>query len=175
MKMIVEKVILSTYVDCCDREWSIWSRDILQKNGIDPYVYAEATGNLLIHGRGKFRNLMITGPENCVKTFMLKSLEIIYNAFSNPENDKYAWVGADKEHEITFQDFKWSSELIYCKDWLLFLKDEPVKLPSSKNQFATYVSVRSNIPNFITTKAKIEFTGKPNQSDNRETKMTDVR
>ena len=78
-----------------DVEWYICSRDILQKNSINPYISADAIRHLLIHGRGRFRNGMISGPANCGKTFMLKPLEIIYNAFSNPANDKYAWVGAD--------------------------------------------------------------------------------
>ena len=96
-----EKVRLSSCVDGHDMEWYICSRDILQKDGINPYVYADTILDLLILGRGKFRNVMITGPANCGKTFTLKPLEIIYNAFSNPTNDKYAWVGADNTKVIT--------------------------------------------------------------------------
>ena len=130
---------------------------------------------LLIHGCGKFRNVMITGPVNCGKTFTLKPLEIIYNAFSNPANDNYVWVGADKEEEITFQDFRWSSELIYWKKLLLLLKGEPVKLPSPKNQFVTDVYLKTDIPIFITSKAKTEFVEKHNMRDNQETEMMDVQ
>ena len=69
-------------------EWYICSREILQKNSINPYFYADAVRDLLIHGRGKFRNVTITGPANCGKTFMLKPLEIVCHAFSNQANDK---------------------------------------------------------------------------------------
>ena len=65
---------------------------------------------------------MKTGPTNCGKTFILKPLKIIYNAFRDPANDKYAWVGVDKEDEIILQHLQWSSELIYWKDLLLPLK-----------------------------------------------------
>ena len=82
---VLEKIRLSSCVDGFDMEWYICSRDILQKNGINPYVYADTIRDLLIHGRGKFRNVMITSPANCGKTFMLKSLDIIYDAFSNPK------------------------------------------------------------------------------------------
>ena len=51
-------------------EWYICSRDILQKNSIN-HVYADAIRDLLMHGRDKLRNVMITGP---VKTFALKPL-----------------------------------------------------------------------------------------------------
>ena len=116
-----------------DVEWYICSRDILQKNSINPYTSADAIRHLLIHGRGRFRNVMISGPANCGKTFMLKPLEIIYNAFSNPVNDKYALVGAEKAEMVILQDFRWSSELICWKDLLLLPEGEPVKLPSPKN------------------------------------------
>ena len=53
--------------------------------------------------------------------------------------------------------------------------DEPVKLPSPKNQFATDVCMKTDIPIFATSKAKVEFAGKHNMRDNRETEMTDVR
>ena len=118
---------------------------------------------------------MITFPANCGKNLMLKPLEIIYNAFSNPANDKYAWVGADNEEVIILEDCRWSSELICWKDLLLLLEDEPVKLLSSKNQFATDVCMKTDIPIFATSKAKVEFAGKHNMRDNRETEMTDVR
>ena len=58
----LEKVRLSSGVDGCDMEWFICLRDILQKNNINLYVYANAIKDLLIHGRGK------SGPANCGKT-----------------------------------------------------------------------------------------------------------
>ena len=71
-----------------------------------PYVYADVIRDLLIYLHGKFRDVMITGPGNFGKNFMLKLLEIIYHAFSNPANDKYAWVGVYNAEVITFQDFR---------------------------------------------------------------------
>ena len=171
---VLQKVRFSSYIDGCEMEWYICSHDILQKNGINPYVYAHVIRDLLIHGRGTFRNAMITGTENCVKTFVLKPLEIIYNAFSNPSNDKYAWVGADNAELIILQDFRWSSELICWKDLLLLVEGESVKLPSLKSQFATDVCIKTDIPIFATSKAKIEFLGKHSMRNNQEIKMMDV-
>ena len=95
--LVLERVRLSSCVDGCDMEWYICSRDILQKNSINPYIYADVIRDLLIHGSGKFRNIMITVPGNCGKTFMLKPLEIIYKTLSNPANDKYAWFDTDNQ------------------------------------------------------------------------------
>ena len=52
-----------------------------------------------------------------------------------------------------------------------FTASEPVKLPSPKKQFATDVCIKTDIPIFATSKAKIEFVGKHNMRDNRETEM----
>ena len=68
---VLEKVRLSSCVDGSDMELCTCSRDILQKNGINSYAYADAIRDVLIHALGKFRNAMITGPANCGKTFML--------------------------------------------------------------------------------------------------------
>ena len=115
---LLEIVRLSSCVDGCAMEFCICSRDILQKNGVNPYAYAETIRDLLMHERAKFRNVMITFPSNCGKNLMLKPLEIICNAFSNPANDKHAWVGADNEEMIILEGFRWSSELICWKDVL---------------------------------------------------------
>ena len=58
---------------------------------------------------------------------------------------------------------------------LLLLEGENVKLPSPKNQFATDVCINTDIPVFVTSKAKIEFVGKHNTRDDTETEMMDVR
>ena len=80
---VLEKVRLSSCVDGCDMELCTCLRDILQKNGINSYAYADTIRDVLIHALGKFRNVMITGPANCGKTFLLKPLEIITGTLSS--------------------------------------------------------------------------------------------
>ena len=105
---------------------------------------------------------------------MLKPLEIIYHAFSNPANDKNAWVGTDNAGVTILLDFRWSNELICWKDLLFFLEGEPVKLSSPKYQFVTDVCIKTDIPIFATSKTKVEFVGKHNMRDNQELEMIDV-
>ena len=69
-RMLV-KARLNSCAHGCYIECYICSRYILQTNNINPYIYADAIRDLLIHGRGKLRNVMITGPANCAKTLML--------------------------------------------------------------------------------------------------------
>ena len=41
-------------VDSCDMEWYECARQMLQLNSINPFVFADATRDLLENGRGKF-------------------------------------------------------------------------------------------------------------------------
>ena len=107
---------------------------------------------------------MIYGQTNCAKTFILKPLKCIFGA-----NDKYAWVGADKADAFLLQDFHFCKEVITWKD--LLLKGETVKLPASKNHFATDVVISSDVPIFATSKAPIVFKGPYNVEDECETGM----
>ena len=108
-------------------EWCESARQVLQLNSISPFVFADAMRDLLEHGRGKFWNVLIVGPANFGKTFLLKPLEIIFQAFTNPANNKYALVAEGQAEMIVLQDFRWSSELICWKDLKLFLEGENVK------------------------------------------------
>ena len=162
-------------VDDCDMEWYECARQMLELNSINPFLFADAIRDLLAHGRGKFPNVLIVGPASCGKTFLLKPLEIIFRAFTNPANDKYAWVGGDQAKVIVLQDFRWSSEPICWKDLALLPEGENVKLSSPKSQFATEFCINTDIPILTTSKAKTEFVGKHNNRDGRETEMIDVR
>ena len=173
------EILLKCQSESCvngfDMEWYEYARQVLQLNSINPFVFADAMRDLLAHGRGKFHNVLIVGPAIRGKTFLLKSLEIIFRAFTNPTDNKYAWFGADQPKVIVLQDSRWRSELIFLKDLLLYLEWENVKLPSRKNQFVTNVCINTDIPIFATSKEKIEFVEKHNNRDDRETEMMDVR
>ena len=164
--------------DCspgCNKLWLKCSLEVLRKNKVHPFVYAAAMRDLLTKGRGKFRNLMIIGPANCGKTFMFKPIASIYNSFSKPANDKYAWVGADSAEVIVLQDFRWSREMIPWNDLLLLLEGETVKLPAPKNQFSSDVVIEKDTPIFATSKSRVTYVGKFNSSDERETEMMSIR
>ena len=122
-------------IEGCNELWLQCALEVLSNNHIHPYVYATAVRDAIINGRGKFRNIMIIGPTNCWRTFILKPLEKIYEVFSNPSNDKYGWVGADNAEIIILQDYRWSREAMQWKDLLFLLEGEVFKLPAPKNTF----------------------------------------
>ena len=159
----------------CDKLWLKCAMEVLRNNNLHPFVYAAAICDLLLNGRGKFRNLMIIGPANWGKTFMLKPLESIYVVFSKPVNDKYGWVGAALSRSLFLQDFNWSRDMIAWNDLLFLLEGETVKLPAPKNQFSSDIVIEKNTPIFATSNSRIAYVGKVNASDERETEMMVIR
>ena len=79
----------------------------------------------------------------------------MFNTFSNPAADKYAWVGEDKSEVILLNDFRWSKELIEWKSLLLLLEGDQVILPVPKNHFVTDVCINRDTPVFATSKSVI--------------------
>ena len=173
----VRNAAVDACVDGCNGSWLECAMEVLSLNRIEVAVFASYIFELLVQGRGKFRNLMIYGQTNCAKTFMLKPLKCIFGdrLFDNPANDKYAWVGADKAEVILLQDFRFCREVITWKDLLLLLEGETVKLPAPKNHFATDVVISSDVPIFATSKAPIVFKGRHNVEDECETEMMNSR
>ena len=169
---LLEKAIEGDFAAKCNGEWLQRAIEVLRNNHIHPYVYAASLRELLDKGRGKFRNIIIIGPANCAKLFMLKPLQGIYKVFSNPANDKYAWVGAEA---IFLNDFRCSSELITWQNFLLLLEGEAAHLPSPKNRFAKDVCITTDVPIFATGKSEVTYIGKYNQTDDRETEMMAAR
>ena len=64
--------------DCVSNgEWCQCAEEILQLNNMDDSKFKNAIVELLEKGRGEGRNILITGPANCGKTFTLDPLRVI--------------------------------------------------------------------------------------------------
>ena len=113
---------------------------------------------------------MIVRNTNCGKTFLLKPFLHLFDTFSNPAVDKYAWVGADKK-VIWLNDFRWSKELIEWKSFLLLLKGDQVNLPAPKNHYATDVCIDHDIPIFATSEDTIKYHGPYKKGKNEDDMM----
>ena len=109
--------LLSRFLDdgCvpgCEQQWLQQALDILKRNEITKEEFATAIRTLLVEGRGKYRNVIITGPTNCGKSFILQPLTCVYRVFSNPATTTYAWIGAADAEVILLNDFRWSQQVI---------------------------------------------------------------
>lgn len=161
----------------CEGEWLKPAKEVIKQNGFNVYVIAAAIRDAIIKGRQKNNNIMLVGPTNCGKLFLLNPLEIIFKSFMNPANGKYAWVGLDECEIAYLNDFRWSQEIIAWNDFLLLLEGQTVHLPRPKNMFATdlCISRENRLPIFSTGKAPIEYIGKYNCRDERESDMMATR
>ena len=72
-------------------QWKVCALEVLHVNDIPPQQFRDSVKVLLEKGRSKYRNVMLTGPANCGKTFLLNPLNKIYNTFTNPATFNFAW------------------------------------------------------------------------------------
>ena len=88
----VKTYLTSDCAEDCFGQWLQCAKEVLLLIGIDTLQFVASIKDLLIHGRGKNRNLTISGPVNWAKAFILKPFKIIFNdsIFENFANDKYA-------------------------------------------------------------------------------------
>ena len=113
-------------------------------------------------------------PANCAKTFLFKPLQPMFKGFSNPSNDKYAWIGA-KEAEIIFLmisggQVKWLPRGVFF--FFFLLEEQTVHLSSQKDNHGSDITISSDVPSFAAGKSEILFRGRVNSGDFMEHNMT---
>ena len=172
---LIRKNSQGSCIEGYNGQWLACSQEVLQNNRVHPNIFAAAMRDLLIKERGKFKNIMIVGPANCGKTLLLYPLQLIYKTFSNPANDKYAWLRSEKGEDIFLNNFGWNSEMISWKEMFLLLEGQTVHLPSPKNHCANDVCISQDNPIFATEKSKITYLGRYNTTDETENEMMPVR
>ena len=164
--------------DCTCSHPSVWrlaAEEVLINNEVDIHDFGEAVVDLLKNGRAKFKNILIVGPANCAKTFLLDPLTKIFKTFSNPaSNSRFAWVGVEDAECIFLNDFRWNAEMIPWHDLLLLLEGQEVHLPAPKTHFAQDIHFNRDTPIFATSKDRLIYV-KNGQVDVRETEMMNVR
>ena len=164
-------------IDGCNGAWIESALEVLAKNDINSYVFADAIRRCLTHGRKKSNNVILTGPTNCGKSFLLNPLEHMFKCFMNPAAGKYAWIGLELCEIAFLNDLRWTEDLIRWNDFLLLLEGQTVHLPRPKNQFISDLVIEKDniLPFFATSKSRIEFVGRFNATDKKETDMMDSR
>lgn len=163
--------------DCapnCSKKWLDLVRNILSRNNIDERDFVGAVRLLLEEGRGKYRNIIITGPCNCGKTFILNPLNMIYKTFSNPATTSFAWVGVEGCEVIFLNDFRWSPQIIPWHNLLLLLEGQLVRFPAPKTHYSQDIVFEADAPVFCTANEHFSFV-RGGSVDRVETDMMRVR
>ena len=171
---ILQEFLQEECVSTCNKKWLTIAKDILQRNSIPEADFTEAVRNLLVKGRGKYRNTLLKGPANCGKTFILNPLNSIFHTFSNPATTSFAWVGAQDCEVIFPNDFRWSDKIIPWHDLLLLLEGQTVHLPAPKSHYAEDIVFERDVPIFCTGKDELVYI-RGGVADSRETEMMQVR
>ena len=87
----------------CQGSWLRAAKEVLHHNNIDRGYFSQLIKNSLQSGQGKRNNIMIIGPNNCAKSFMLAPLQKIYKFFSNLLSSAFSFVGAIEKEEFFLQ------------------------------------------------------------------------
>ena len=171
----LEQALQGICVEGCQGQWLVCAKEVLKNNGVSLFFFAAAVRELLEKGRGKYRNLMLVGPANCGKTFILDPLNLIFDTFTNPANASYAWLGAETKEVIFLNDFRYSNEIMAWKDMLLLLEGQTLHLAAPKTSYAQDILFNRDTPIFATGKEPIKYIGKYNTTDATENEMMAVR
>ena len=172
--LLLEEAGESDCVDGCDGQWRLCAQEILEENDIGVELFRTAVNELLLRGRGKNRNLLLTGPTNCGKSFLLNPLKVIYRTFCNPATGTFAWVGVENAECILLNDFRWSAQIIPWHDLLLMLEGDVVHLPAPKTHYSTDICLQKDTPIFATGKGPLIYV-KNGVIDQQETDMMSSR
>ena len=118
-----------------------------KRNGIDVELFRTAVKDLLLCGRCKNRNLLLTGRTNCGKSFLLNPLKVIYRTFCNPVTGTYfmAWSVVDVR--------RWCSLLARAKDPLFYRH----LFPRRHSVFATGKGPLSYIKNGVIDRQEMDM------------------
>ena len=171
---LLREVAENACIENCQGRWLRCAKEVLAANGIELRLFANAIYTLLEKGRGKYRNLMLVGPANCGKTFLLKPLNVIYDTFTNPASGTFAWIGVEKKECIFLNDFRWNDKIIPWHDLLLLLEGEPVHFSAPKSHFSDDILLHADTPVFATSKHRLTYV-RAGTIDERETEMMSVR
>lgn len=166
--LLLEEAGEGDCVNGCDGQWRLCANEILYKSGIDVELFRTAVKDLLLRGRGKNRNLLLTGPTNCGKSFLLNPLKVIYRTFCNPATGTFAWVSVESA------EFRWSAQIIPWHDLLLMLEGDVVHLPAPKTHYSTDICLQKDTPVFATGKGPLIYV-KNGVIDHQETDMMSSR
>ena len=146
-------------------QWLTMAIDVLVRNDIDFLDFSNSIYELLVSGRRKDKNILLTGERNCAKTFLLEPLcEVYKDTFNSPAASQFGWLGVKKSKVIFLNDFRYVPVRIkggnIAWDALLrLLEGAECKLPAPMNSCAEHIVLTReyDMPVFCTTRVPITF------------------
>ena len=152
---ILRESVEAECVEGCNGRWIQLARETLSRNGLGLGEFSRAVVTLMTSGRGKHRNILITGPANCGKSFLLNPLQTIFRSFTNPAQNTFAWIGVEKAEVIYLNDLRYSEKLIPWNIFLQLLEGAEVRLSAPKNHSPEDIKFVRDTPIFATSIAPV--------------------
>ena len=119
--------------------WLECGFSLLERNEIQLLCFSNAIYKALSLSCGKYQNVYVYGQANSSKTFILKPLQSIYNAFTNPAAGTFAWLGVGNAEVVLLNDFHWNPSIIAWDDFLQLLEGD---MPFFATAYASIVLVK---------------------------------
>jgi hypothetical protein len=109
---LLEEIIEKGACECSEPGlWERLARQVLRNNSIDG-VFQKAIYEALAHGRAKMMNIILVGPTNAAKTFLIKPLKSLYRVYEPPDSGSYPLEEILDKEIILFNDFTWDESFI---------------------------------------------------------------
>ena len=160
--------------DTC--RWLPAALEVLERNNIARAEWARIVTDNLKYGRAKGFNLMVVGPTNSAKTFMLMPLVDIFDTFVSPAEGKLNWVGATTKDLVLLDDFRYGKdgdqEVMQWEIFLNLLDGRPVTIAQPRSHPAIWRSIQ---PIFATSDEPIRRITPDGQINPGETDQMDQR
>lgn len=160
----LDKIKEFSEMECnCGGDWINSAKELLEKNNIDYIVFSTAIKRALEVGRQKDNNILLHGPADCGKTFLLKPiLKILPNVFANPASSTFGWMGVETANLVFLNDLRWKplglkKGNIGWQDLLNLLEGLTVTLPAPMNIHSKHIEVKKVMPIFATSIDKVRY------------------
>ena len=158
----------------CNGSWLACALETLRHNKIDRKEFSNFVLHNLEHGRGKGKNIMICGPTNCAKSFILLPLTKIYMCFMTPSQGIYNWVNAPNKEIIFLHDIRYEDDgerkVVPWNIFLNLLEEITVNISRPKKFFSQDFEWSERQPIFATAENPIVRI-RDGQLDEGETKQ----
>ena len=152
---ILREFLNKECVEKCNGRWIQLARETLHRNFLGVGEFSRAITDLLKYGRGKNRNIMIVGSANCGKSFLLNPLLKIFRFFTNPAQNSFAWVGAERSELIYLNYLRYLEKLIQWNIFLQMLEGSEVWLSAPKNHSPEDIKFKKDTPIIATSIAPV--------------------
>lgn len=149
--------------------WKQAAVEVLEFNGYTAQQLEVAILEALDLGRAKLRTVMIVGGTNRAKSFCLKPLAMVFNAYTAPDTGTHQLADLKGSEILWLNEFEYDASFMPWRKLKDFLEGEPVKVAVPKTIGSNYMFF-GDAPVFCTGPGPVEH---PTQA--RETEQMNSR